>query len=157
MKDSAVFNAFTSIVKEPLLVLPAPLTRLKLAVSLVSGSVADKVPTVVPEAWFSEMELDDRAMDSGASFVAVTLTVLSAVELESVPSLTSHTMVRFEVFGSLEVFEYRTARSAACHSMSVAVDPEELNESSPLLESKDAEILPIVLPSLVKDNTSSEE
>lgn len=115
--------------------LPVPLTKEKVTVSLGSGSVADKVPTVEPEAWFSAMLAEDKRMEVGASLVAVTLTVLVAGELPSVPSFTIHVMVRSVVVGSSEVLEYVMALRAACHSDRVAVAPAEARESTPVPES----------------------
>ena len=76
------------IVNEPLSTEPVPATRLKLALSPASGSVADSVPTVVPDGWFSATLDFESAMSVGASFTFVTLTVNAFSNTSPPPSVT---------------------------------------------------------------------
>ena len=58
---------------EALSVLPVPLTKVYTCESLTSGSVVDKVPTVVPLAAFSATVLALNAIAVGASFTLLTV------------------------------------------------------------------------------------
>ncbi len=60
---------------DPLSVDPVPATRLKLCVLAASGSVAESVPTVVPDAWFSATLVLDSPMSVGASLTLLTVIV----------------------------------------------------------------------------------
>ncbi len=61
-----------TIAKEPLSVEPVPATSVKVCVSAGSGSVAESVPTVVPEAWFSATVELESAMSVGCSLTLLT-------------------------------------------------------------------------------------
>ena len=56
-------------------------------VSAASGSAVESVPTTLPTARFSAMELTERAMSVGDSLTFVTVTAIAFVAV-SVPSLT---------------------------------------------------------------------
>ena len=62
--------------------------------------------------------------------------------------------VRSAVEGLSLEFEYLTARNAASHCATVAVEPDEVSVITPVVALYAAEMLPIVTPSLVNDRTS---
>ncbi len=67
-----------------------------------------------------------------ASLTAATLTVLATVFEFAALSLTVKLTVRAAVDGLSELFEYCTARSAACHCATVAVLPAEVSVITPV-------------------------
>jgi hypothetical protein len=63
---AAVFKEVPLMVKLELSVSPVPATSVKVNVSPASGSVALRVPIVVPEAWFSLIALLLSVISVGA-------------------------------------------------------------------------------------------
>src|ERR1041385_7562296 len=76
------------------------------------------------------------------------------VEL-AVPSFTWKVTVRAAVDGLSELFEYCTARKAACHCATVAVLPAEVSVIPPVAALYDPAMLPIVAGTFVNDSASS--
>ena len=72
-----------------------------------------------------------------------------------VPSFTVKLTVREAVEGLSELFEYCTARIAACHCASVAVPPAEVSVITPVPALYAPAMLPIVAGTFVNDRTSS--
>src|SRR6266540_1266075 len=75
-KTAAVFNTFPAIVKEASFVPPQKAYE---KASPTLGSVVVKVPTVVPEGWFSFMTEAERLILVGAAFSTTSLTVMVKV------------------------------------------------------------------------------
>ena len=99
------------------------------SVSLASKLLAPPVSVVaVPPS----ETLMLSATATGVSLTAVTVTVLVAAVLLSVPSLTTTLMVRLVVSGVSELLLYVTARRAASHWASVAVAPAEVSDNTPV-------------------------
>ena len=101
-------------------------------------SVDTRVPTAPTGAGassFTAGSVSTVSASTGASFTAVTLTVLVSVFESISPSFATKLTVRAAVLGASLEFAYVTARSAVRHSASVAVAPAEVRVSTPVAPS----------------------
>src|SRR3954468_11096848 len=141
----------------PLLTLPTVSWRLVMVwpASIVEAAAPANRDTDEPSS--VKVGFDPLALNVGASFTAVTLTVEATVLEPVVPSLMVKLTVREAVEGLSELLAYCPARSAACHCASVAVPPAEVSVITPVAALYDPAMLPIVAGTLVKLRTSSDE
>ncbi len=108
----------------PVIVCPASTVPTDAPLNTATGEACVPKPAASVNVGFTAV-----AVSVGASFTEVTLTVdVTGLELDE-PSLTVKFTVRIAVDGFSELFEYCTARNAACHCASVAVLPRKINSS----------------------------
>ena len=121
-------SASPPIVKvRPMIVCPASTVP-----ALAPENTATAAPCVPTPAASVKVEPAEFAASVGGSLTPVTLTVLVAMLLSEIPSLTVKLIVRLAVFGVSEVSSKVTACSAAAHCARVAVAPDEVSVRMPV-------------------------